>query len=98
MYNVTVALSLYHRLYLYRSTKVDGVIRIAGMPEPSSICMNLLVRYPYEDRGFKPKEARLRESGRRDLWTSAARRPPLRSVRGEVTFFNLLIQDNLEGG
>lgn len=100
MYNVTVALSLYQRLYLYRSTKVDGedVIRIAGMPEPSSICMNLLVRYPYEDRGFKPEEAKLRESGQRDLWTSAARRPSLRSVRGEVTFFNLLIQGNLEGG
>lgn len=66
------------------------------MPEPSSICMNLLVRYPYEDRGFKPEK---RKGGQRDLWRSAeARRPPLRSVRGEVTFFNLLIQGNLEGG
>lgn len=32
------------------------------MPEPSSICMNLLVRYPYEDGGFKPEQAKLRDS------------------------------------
>ena len=65
VYNATLYTRRYRCTSGYTNTDIHEDVRIATAAEPSSICMNLLVRYPDEDRALSRRSPRATLNARR---------------------------------